>query len=163
MDPLPAPFIRSYLASQDAVREEGEPGFRAPNDADPEAEKGTRYPIVIEPREGAPAPGELRGVENNLQGILSLFYTGGIETGTLEKFRRKEIFDFWVRTKSPQLAQEIKDRLRKLLHDRRNWDMDGLTVIESKLWRKLQPVGHGPQGYSYTISFLFELYAESGN
>lgn len=163
MDDLPGGFIRDYLESQNGARDEGDPGFRAPGVADPGSDKGTLFPVFLEPREGTPAPGEPKGVENNAAGILGLIYTGGIITGPLEKFRRKVTFDFWVRTMPPQLAQTIDNRLRLLLHDKRNWDMAGLTVIESRSWRPLQPIGHGPQGYSYTLSYLFELYAESGN
>lgn len=163
MDDLAAGFIRDYIASENGAREEGEPGFRKPSVADPDGAGGSLYPVFLEPREGAPAPGELKGEENNDAGVVSLFYTGGIETGPLEKFHRKETFDFWVRTKQPQLAKRIDDRLRLLLHDKREWDMAGLTVIESLRWRPLQPIGHGPEGYSYTVSFLFELYSETGS
>ena len=163
MDPLVPPVIRSYLEAQNAGREVGAPGFRKPSVADPDAEKGDLYPIFIEPREGAPAPGERKGTENNAKAILSLVYTGGIVTGPYNKFRRKETFDFWVRSTDPQLAKLIDDRLRLLLHDQRGWNMDGLEVIESLSWRPMQPVGSGPQGYSYTLSYIFELYADSGN
>ena len=162
MDVLVPPRIRAYLASQNAEREEGSPGFRAPGDADPDGANGMILPIFIEPREGPPAPGELKGDENNEKAVLSLIYTGGIPTGVLEKFHRKETFDFWVRSRSAQLAKQVDDRLRLLLHDQRDWSMDGLQVIESLSWRPMQPVGSGPQGYSYTLSYIFELYAESG-
>lgn len=162
MDPLVPPFIRSFLEAQNAEREEGAPGFRAPSKKDPGGAKGDLYPIFIEPREGAPAPGEAKDDENNEKAILSLVYTGGIPTGPYNKFRRKETFDFWIRSMNPPLAKQIDDRLRLLLHDKRGWSMDGLEVIESLSWRPMQPIGSGPQGYSYTLSYVFELYAEGG-
>lgn len=123
---------------------------------------GVLYPVFIEPREGPPAPGEKKGTENNKAALLSLIYTGGIPTGPHEAFHRKETYDFWVRSTSPQLAKQIDNRLWELLQDQRDWDMEGLHVIESLQWRPLQPVGSGPQGYSYTVSYIFELYADSG-
>jgi hypothetical protein len=163
VDLLPGGFIRNFIVSANDDRASEEPRFRAPGDADPDGPAGDLYPVFLEPREGTPAPGEPKGKENNERAIVGLILTGGMRTGTLEKFRRKVVFDFWIRAMPPQLPQQIGDRLRLLLHDKRNWDMAGLTVIESMLWRPLQPVGHGPQGYSYTMGFLFELYAESGN
>lgn len=163
MDDLVQPFIRSYLVSKNGAREEGEPGFRAPSDADPDGAAGSLYPVFVEPREGAPAPGQRKGNEDNTEAVLSLVYTGGIPTGPLESFHRRETFDLWVRSKGPQLAKQIDNRLWKLLHDKRDWDMDGLTVIESLQWRPMQPLGNDPQGYTYIVSFIFELYAESGN
>lgn len=161
MDPLAAGFIRSFVVSENVTAEPEEPLFRKPSDVDSGGPDGDEFPIVIEPREGAPAPGEMKGTENNAAAIVSLFYTGGIITPPLEKFHRKETFDFWIRVaKSPQLAKQIADRLRLLLHDKRGWNMDGLEVIESLAWRPMQPVGSSAQGYSYTLSFIFELYAE---
>lgn len=162
MDEPAQPHIRAFLQAENESRADGEPGFRAPGDADPDAADGVLYPVFIDPREGPPAPGEKKGTENNKTGMVALVYTGGVPTGTLEKFHRKKTFDFWVRTTTPQLAQRIDDRLCLLLHDKRDWDMAGLQVIESMEWRPLQPVGHGPQGYSYTVTYLFELYAEGG-
>lgn len=160
---MPAGFIRDYLVIRNGDRDEDEPGFRAPGVADPDGAGGAELPVFIEPREGTPAPGDPKRNEDNSTGIIGLVYTGGIITGVLEKFRRKVTFDFWVRTTTPQLAQAVDSRLRLILHDRRNWDMAGLTVIESRQWRPLQPIGHGSQGYSYTLSYLFELYASSGD
>ena len=162
MDSPAQPFIRNYLVSENAGRAKGEPGFRAPNDADPDGVSGALYPVFIEPRDGPPAPGERSDNENNADAIVSLIYTGGISTGVLEKFHRKLTFDFWIRSRTPQLAAAIESRLRFLLHDKRNWDMAGLSVIESLEWRPMQPVGNGPEGYGYTLSYLFELYAEGG-
>jgi hypothetical protein len=159
VDPLPQDFIRSFLISENGGRGEA-PGFRKPGDA-PSADD--IYPLMIQPREGAPAPGELKGNENSDRAVVSMFYTGGVETGPYNKFRRKEVFDFWMRTRDPQDAKLIDDRIRVLLHDKRGWNMDGLEVIESLRWRPMQPVGSGPNGYSYTSGYIFELYADSGN
>lgn len=162
MDEPAQPHIRGFLASQNEGREAGAPGFRAPGDADPDGDDGDLLPMFIDPREGPPAPGEKKGTENNSTGILSLVYTGGVATGPLEKFHRRETYDIWIRTMTPQLAKHVADRLRLLLHDKRDWNMDGLQVIESMEWRPMQPVGHGPQGYSYTVTYLLELYSEGG-
>jgi hypothetical protein len=162
VEALAQPFIRDFLIAENSGRAGEEPGFRKPGDEDPDGPKGTLYPVFIDPRDGPPAPGERSGNENNSAAVLSLIYTGGIPTGTLEKFRRRSTFDFWVRSKTPQLAGQIDSRLRLLLHDKRNWDMAGLSVIESLEWRPMQPVGNGPEGYSFTLSYIFELYAEGG-
>lgn len=154
-------FIRDFICAA-GERDEDDPGFRSPGDTDPDGVDGSLLPVFIEPRDGAPAPGDRKSQENNTNGMLSLFYTGGIETGVLEKFHRKETFDFWIRTSKSQLAKRVDDRLRELLHDKRNWDMAGLMVIESMRWRPMQPIGHGPKGYAFTVSYLFELYAEGG-
>lgn len=159
MDDPAQPFIRDYLVDEN---EDGQPEFRAPSDADPDGDDGTQYPMFIDPREGPPAPGERKGTENNDNAILSLVYTGGFTFPPHNKFRRKPTFDFWIRTKSPVLAAEIDSRLRVLLHDKRDWDMAGLQVIESQLWRPMQPVGSGPQGYSFTVSYALELYSDEG-
>jgi hypothetical protein len=162
VEPLTQDFIRGYLVSENGAREAEEPGFRKPSEADPDGDTGKLYPLFIEPRDGAPAAGERQGDENNKDAILSLFYTGGIPMGTLEKFRRRTTFDVWIRVRSPQTAKRIDDRLRLLLHDKRDWDMDGFQVIESLEWRAMQPIGNGPEGYAYVVSYLFELYADGG-
>jgi hypothetical protein len=163
VDPLVPPVIRSYLVSENAAREEGQPAFRKPSDEDPDGVDGELLPVFIEPRAGAPAPGAPSCKEDNATCIVSLFYTGGFPTGPFEKFHRKETYDFWVRSASPQLAKRVDERLWQLLHDKRGWNMDGLEVIESMQWRPLQPIGNDPGVYSYTLSYLFELYAETGN
>lgn len=163
MDPLVLPFIRSYLISENGARQSGQPAFRAPSDVDSGGAAGELLPIFLEPRDGAPAPGQRTGSEDNSSCVVSVFYTGGFPTRAFEKFHRKETYDFWVRASSPQLAKRVDERLYQLLHDKRGWDMDGLQVIESMQWRPMQPVGNDPGVYSYTLSYLLELYAETGN
>lgn len=161
MDPLVQDFFRGYLISQ--APEEGEPGFRKPSEVDPGGAEGMLLPVFIEPIDGAPAPGQRTGTEDNKHAVISLVYTGGFVTGPYEKFRRKETYDLWIRSKTPQLAKIIDNRLWKLLHDKRDWDMAGLTVIESMQWRPLQPIGTDPGVYSFICSYVLELYSETGD
>lgn len=146
--------LRDYLASKGLGRD--------PRTA------GSEYPIWREPRDGAVAPSEKEGDEDNADLVLSLYRTGGVPRGYFEDavFLTPSV-DVFLRGRTAALVFAYEAGLTPSLVredaafvPRTNWDMAGLSVIESSLWRPLQPVDRGEQGYTFVVSYLFELYQD---
>lgn len=142
---------------------------RAPGDA------GAAPPLWIDPPDGAPAPGEKKGAENDPLSVLSLFYSGGVVG---QGWERQVILDVWIRTRGDRPMLRAID-LDAAIHDR--WlptsDLiDGeqrvnfllapgtpheLRVIACRRWRELGKLGSsGGQGYTYVSAFWFQLYRQ---
>lgn len=146
--------IRDYLATENLGR-------------DPRV-AGSTHPIWREPRDGAIAPGEKNGDENDNDLVISIYLTGGVPQGYFEDaVWRKDSVDFFLRSRTAALAFEYEPALTlAFVRDdsapvpRTNWNMAGLQVIESSLWRPLQPIDRGEQGYTYVVSYLFETYRD---
>lgn len=157
-DPLPDLLsnARAYLIAEGIVR--------SPRVAGP-------LPVAwIEPEDGAVAPGDKLGDENHDEAVLSIFRSGGVGLEWIEqRWHRKDTIDVVIRTASngrAQRATTIEEELRYAFLGsgegdlKMNWTMGALTVIQSQLWRPLQPLDHSgdPPIYTAICSFLFELY-----
>lgn len=146
--------IRDYLAEKNLGR-------------DPRV-AGPAPPVWREPRDGAVAPGEMEGDENDDDLVISIYKTGGVPLDVFEEaVKRQDSVDFFIRSRTAALALDYEPGLTLgFVRDeaapvpRTNWNMAGLQVIESKLWRPLQPIDRGEQGYTYVVSYLFETYRD---
>lgn len=133
---------------------------------------GDLPPVWREPESGVPAPGEPadaagdRALEVGQDAVIGLFGGGGIPPGKGEGYSRKDTIDFWLRTKVAADAHELEEQLRQQfapadLGYRQDWSLAGLQVIESRMWRPMgPPLDSDPaQGFTFTVSHLFETYA----
>ena len=145
--------FRNYLVDQELVR--------IPSVA------GDAHPLWLEPRDGAPAPGEGESaatIDDEL--VLSAFLAAPIPRGPFESELRTDVIDVWLRCANPPtVAHDFEPLLRTAIiggavGDNRNWDMAGVRIIESLEWRGMQRLGSGPQGFTYVVSYLFERYVE---
>lgn len=138
--------MRTYLIAQNIVRSPRVPGA-AP-------------PLWIAPRDGTPAPGEgSDATEKGSDAVLSIVRTGGIPGDSYESFLRKPTVDIRLRTRTAKIAYDIDMLLRDALHDKRAWDMAGLTVVESLQFRELQSLGSDAQSFDFVTEYVFELWA----
>lgn len=120
---------------------------------------GALPPFWREPRLGAPAPGEgSTATEIGPTVVVSAFMSGGVPARPYEAFWRRQTVDLWLRTKTAPQAFDIDSSIYAVLADRRNWNMAGLLVIQSRQWRELQRLGSDEQGFTYIASYLFETY-----
>lgn len=138
--------MRDHLVTDGAVR--------VPRDG------GSAPPLWLEPRDGAPAPGDKTGAEDGPV-VLSAFLTGGIASRPYESFMRTDIVDVWLRALRAQDVWPVENALRASLVDKRGWTMGGLTVIESLQWRPLQRFGSDAQGFTYITAFSFQFFASA--
>jgi hypothetical protein len=126
---------------------------------------GSDPPIWRQPREGAPAPDEKTGVENDAAAVLSIFHTGGIPGGEESGSIETVVFDLWLRTKKWPRARVLYQQIYPVFvansGPRRDWNMAGLQVVESRLWRALQPVSSNKQAYTFTSGWMLQLYTGS--
>jgi hypothetical protein len=137
--------LRDHLISESIVR--------SPRTA------GAAPPLWLEPREGIPAPGEGSGSEVGADAVLGAYFTGGIASQPWESFIREDTIDLWLRTRTAPIAFTLWQQLREELIDKRNWNMAGLTIIESREWRPLQPLYRDAQAFTFVASIVFERYA----
>lgn len=121
---------------------------------------GAEPPIWLNPRDGAPAPGEKNGVENDAAAMISLFNTGGVVAPPYEQsVWRYETVDIWLRTITAPRANDLDWEIEPLLVDKWNIDIGTLAVIEVKKWRALQTLGFDEaSGWTGNVSYIFQLY-----
>lgn len=138
--------LRTYLADEGLVR--------VPTDS------GSEPPMWLEPRDGVPAPGEGNKVsERGDTLVIGAFDVGGIPPRPYESFKRTDFIDIWMRSTTAKVARDFEVDLRAALADKRNWDMAGLTVIESLIFRDKQRLGSSPQAFDFVTEYSFERYS----
>lgn len=117
---------------------------------------GAAHPLYLQPRDGAPAPGDKPGVERDTELVLTAMWTGEVGLPPRERFRRIDTVDVWLRGRTAPAALDYEAVLRAQLHDRRAWTMGTLPITESLLWRPAQPLGSDAGGYVFIVSYSFE-------
>lgn len=149
--------LRAYLMSQSMVRD--------PRDATTQA---TLPPMFLAPRMGTPAPGETEGLApvevcplppNGPGLVVSAAKATGIPAAAYEGFIRRDGVELVVRSKDAQPAYYFENQVRGAINDKRGWNMAGLPVIESLLFRDLQPVAQDNIAFTFTLEYLFTLWA----
>jgi hypothetical protein len=126
----------------------------------PPAEEPTLW---LAPRNGTPAPGESMGsqVQANPDLVVGLFQVAGIAPPRHEGFRRIDGLQLWMRARKEPFVREWEVRFRAEFNDKRGWELaDGYPINESLLFRDVQPVGSGEQGYDFTMEYLIEHWVD---
>jgi hypothetical protein len=138
--------MRDELAAQDIVRK--------PSVA------GAQPPMWLEPRLGVPAPGEGKKAEEiGTDAVLGTWVVSGLAPAPYNAGRRVDFVDIRLRTRTAPIATALEEAIRGALIDKRNWVMGGLTVIESLLYRAMQPTGSDKQSFDWIFTFSFETYS----
>jgi hypothetical protein len=133
---------------------------------------GAAPPFWRSPGEGAIAPGEKTGDENDDRLVVSAFRQPGPTSPVAEQPHwRYAVVDLWIRATVQPQAWELDAAIRPLLvgvgAPKQSFDMAGLTVIAASQFRELQPLGRveGTTSagakiivFGFTSSWLFQLY-----
>jgi hypothetical protein len=130
---------------------------------------GSEPVMWIEPRDGVPAPGEMEGTENSDEAVLGVFRSGGFPPTWIEqRYVQRPTIDVVLRTRTAKIRDEIGQAIEEEIlgsggggEIKMEWQMGAMTVIQSSLWRALQPLGSDQDGFTATVSFLFELYTSN--
>ena len=145
--------LRQHLVNQGVVRKA--------------STAGSLPPMFVELPEGAPAPGEREGAENDAEIMVTVFAGGDIPHRFGEGTLFKSTVDVHYRTAAnkAQRALDLDASIRSQMVDpilgvKLNWTMATLLVIESRIWAGLQPIGaSAAQGHHFVTKFYFEIYS----
>ena len=119
---------------------------------------GSLPPLYVDPRDGVPPPGSVTPATDAVLGALQ---TGGFPARVREPELRRDIIDFWIRTKTSARARELEEQvIRPSLIDKVDWTMGGLGINECLQWRALQRFSSDQDGYIYTTAYIFDRRAE---
>lgn len=156
MSPYPAyapdqllPALRDYLTAQSLGRKP------ADATADP-----TLPPIWLDPKRGIPYPGEKRdnAVEQHPDLVLALYPATGVPSVPFEGFLVKLGVAIWYRAKLSPTAQTHHEKIRGMLHDKRDLNFNGLSVNQSQMTREIQRISSDERGYVYNCEYMFDLW-----
>lgn len=141
--------LRTYLIAQGIVR-------------NPTTASGLP-PMWLEPQYGTPAPGELPRNGNAVQVgadiVLAAFLSGGLPVGPYESSWRIPTIDLRIRGRTSPLVKAIEAQITSAVIDKREWMLGPLLVIESQLWRPLQPLAIDDQSFDFIVSYSFQVLA----
>jgi hypothetical protein len=141
--------VRDELIAQDIVRK--------PSVSGPEP------PCWIEPRNGVPAPGEDTdggsSAEKGTSAVLGLWLAPGIpQAPQVASVIRHSVVTIEIRVKAAKDATSIENQIRHALNDKVDWDLGGLHIIDSLLYRELQAVSRNAQAFTYDVAYGFHHY-----
>lgn len=120
---------------------------------------GPLPPMWLEPRNGVPAPGEGDNpTEVGATLVLGAFMAPGIVPQPYEGFVRTDGVEVWIRASNAALVRPLENQIRGIVNDRRNFSLGSLWVESMYLFRDLQPVDRGPQGFTFSCSYLCSLW-----
>jgi hypothetical protein len=145
--PSLVPYVREFLILQGLVRN---PATAAP------AENPDLPPAFLDPRDGVPGPGDRKGTEAGTNLTLGINRATGVPTSRFAGQLRLDAVEFVIRGRKPQHAGDFELALQPLLHDQRGYDLGGIRIEESLLFRGFQPIEHTSQAYTATMEFTFE-------
>lgn len=145
------PFLRSYLRNADIAR--------APSDAS----DLSIPPMWIDPRNGVPYPGQTEGLdapgeESHPDVVLGLYPATGIPSKPFEGFYRQDAVTIVIRGRMSPDVRSTFEAIKPLLHDQRNYSLNGLQVNQSMMTRDLQRISSDANGFVYNCEFLFDLW-----
>lgn len=138
---------------------------RRPSDA------GARPPMHVEPKEGAPGPGEREGIEDDPAVVLSIFNGGelGEGTGYEAALRRRAVVDVRYRAADNAAVRRVfalDAAIRaSLVTPARNYGYGFMLgtaapvfVHQAAIWGGLGPLGRGRDvGFDFVAKYLLEV------
>lgn len=112
------------------------------------SEAGVLPPCHIEPADGAPAPGEREGIENDAELVVSLFHSGDFAEDTFDTYRRRAAIDVRYRSigntgliRAAGLDAAIRSRLTS---PDRNYGLGFALSDGTFIYQAVQFGGFGP-------------------
>jgi hypothetical protein len=123
---------------------------------------GALPPLWLEPQQGVPAPGELypggSATQTGADVVLGAFRTGGFTQAPYESPWRIPTIDLRIRARTAPLVTSTERAITPLIIDKREWMMGALLVIDSEMWRPLQPLEITPQAFTFVVSYSFMIF-----
>lgn len=133
------------------------------------ATAGDFPPMWLDPKRGIPYPGQTEGLgasegtnkDDGRGGLVVAAYPAtGIPSGPHEGFLVKKAAAIWYRSLKSPTIQSFHEQIRGLLHDQRNYSLNGLAVNQSLFSRECQRVTSNEEGFVYNCEIMFDLWAE---
>lgn len=145
--------FRGHLVARDLVRIPG----------DQEAKDQGLHPLILEPGRGAPAPGSLKGVENDDDVILTAQRTTGVASLPMQSWINQDHILLIFRLKNAQDFDPLEQAIRAEFVDRRNYLTEtGLRVIESGEFTRAQRGPSDGEVFTWATEFWFQTYSGLG-
>jgi hypothetical protein len=126
-------------------------------------------PLIIEPRGGAPAPGDRDAPEDHPDLVVTLTFSGDISELPRDTYRRRSVFDVRYRSKGTaglQRAHALDAAIRGHLVNRNDfglgWTMGTdhpVFILSSQMFAGLGRIGSTAEGFDELAKYLFEVHA----
>lgn len=143
------PSMRAFLRAAGVVR--------LPADT---PTSGGPPPMWLDPKKGIPYPGQTEGIQAN-EGdpklVMAAYPSTGIPSAAYEGFIVRMNATIWYRALNTPIAAAKHEQIRSLLHDKRNYSMNGLLVNESLFFREFQRINSDERGFVYNCELTFTL------
>lgn len=130
---------------------------------------GALPPLIVQPRDGAPAPGDRDAPEDDPTLVVSLLFSGELGEAQLDGYRRRTVLDVRYRsvtTAGLKRAHALDAAIRNRLVNRPDlglgWTMGAanpIVVLSSSLFGGLSPITSGPEGTDEVAKYMFEVLA----
>jgi hypothetical protein len=151
------PNLRAFLVEAGVAR--------VPRDA------GSLPPCWLDPKRNIPYPGQTEGLGPNegtvvdtkhgIGGlVIAIYPETGIPSIPHEGFYVRSAVAIWYRSQLSPEIQAAHRTMRGLIHDVRNYSLNGLQVNQSLIFRELQRIGSDGEGYTYNSEYMFELWGD---
>lgn len=145
--------FRGHLVDRGLVRIPG----------DQEAKDAGLHPLILEPGRGAPAPGSLKGVENDPAVILTANRLPGIPSRPFESWINQDHVLLTFRLLQAQDFDPLEEAIRAEFVDRRNYlTATGLRIIESGEFVRAQRGPSDGEVFTWATEFWFQTYSGLG-
>lgn len=148
------PNLRAFLVTAGICRV---PAVAAPDD------NPNLAPMWLDPKRGIPYPGQSEGLQEAEVGpqmVLAAYPETGIPSIAHEGFYVRKPASIWYRCISSPPIQSLHEQIRALLHDQRNYSLNGLQVNQSLFSRECQRVTSNEEGFIYNCEIMFELWSD---
>lgn len=144
------PNLRAFLADHGLTRDPNTQGTPDPP------------PMWLDPKLGIPYPGQTDSrvgqYGSHPSMVLAAYPETGIASQPFEGFFQRRAVSIWFRAlKSPDIQRKHND-IYAVLHDQRDYSLNGLQVNQSMMTRELQRISSDDEGYTYNTEYMFDLW-----
>lgn len=124
---------------------------------------GPLPPLWLAPKNGVPEPGSdvqsLHPNETHATTQIGAWRATGMGSRPYEGMLEHYFIEFRFRTTTSPAAYDVHKLIRAQLDDKRNWNCAGFQVHQSLLFRDLQVLSSGPEGFEHSSEYHFVLWA----
>lgn len=130
---------------------------------------GPLPPLIVEPRDAAPGPGDRDAPEDDATLIVTLKFSGDLAEGPLDTYRRRSVFDVRYRSKGTvglkrarAVDAAIRTRLVGTSPNTLGFTMGTahpVIVLSSGVFGGLSHIAGGPEGFDELAKYVFEVQA----